>query len=319
MRYLNENDMNNINIDWVQLIDYIKKAVLCIQQNDYSQPLKPYLRFGDPKNRIIAMPAFVGGEINASGIKWIASFPDNIHRGKKRANCVVILNSVQTGEPIFSIDSGIVSAMRTAAVSGMIIEKYLQTDRMKNRQIKIGVIGLGPIGLMHIAMINQFLSSYNISLFVYDLNTAKKEIIDSNSSWVDTYESIVQNCDIVLTTTVSENRYINTKPKDGALLLNVSLRDYCDSMYQYIKGGIVVDDWEEVCRENTDIELFHKMNDLSKQDVIDIVEYMYGNWIETIPAKQTIMVNPMGMAIFDITSAKYIYQVANDKSIGIEY
>lgn len=65
--------------------------------------------------------------------------------------------------------------MRTAAVSGMIIEKYLQTDRMKNRQIKIGVIGLGPIGLMHIAMINQFLSSYNISLFVYDLNTAKKK------------------------------------------------------------------------------------------------------------------------------------------------
>lgn len=49
------------------------------------------------------MPAFVGGEINASGIKWIASFPDNIHKGKKRANCVVILNSVQTGEPIFQL------------------------------------------------------------------------------------------------------------------------------------------------------------------------------------------------------------------------
>ena len=126
MRYLGDNNVQEIHLDWEQNIDAIASATQCIAAADIAQPLKPYLRYGDLQNRIIAMPAYVGGAINQSGIKWIASFPENIKKGIKRAHSVIILNDAKTGEPISVINSGSISAIRTASVSGLMLKKFME-------------------------------------------------------------------------------------------------------------------------------------------------------------------------------------------------
>jgi len=131
MLYLNENDILKIGIDWNKTIDSIKEAVRCYRDKDYSQPIKPYLRYRDLKNRIIAMPAFLGGNFNISGIKWIASFPKNIESGKPRANSIIILNNANTGEVISSINTSLISTIRTASVSGLVIKNYIKAGDKK--------------------------------------------------------------------------------------------------------------------------------------------------------------------------------------------
>lgn len=54
--------------------------MVCLANNEFAQPIKPYLRYNNLKNRIIAMPAYAGGECDMAGIKWIASYPDNINQ-----------------------------------------------------------------------------------------------------------------------------------------------------------------------------------------------------------------------------------------------
>lgn len=61
MLYLNEKDIIQLGIDWSEIINVIENTVYCLNNNEYVQPVKPYLRYRNPKNRIIAMPAFVGG------------------------------------------------------------------------------------------------------------------------------------------------------------------------------------------------------------------------------------------------------------------
>ena len=72
MLYLNEKHLRNIGLNWNDTTEVIANAVSALSGNDYAQPIKPYLRFGNPANRIIAMPAYVGADVKKAGIKWIA-------------------------------------------------------------------------------------------------------------------------------------------------------------------------------------------------------------------------------------------------------
>ena len=147
MLYLNENDVTRMGINWNDTISSINKAVECYAAGDYSQPIKPYLRYRDLQNRIIAMPAFLGGDFNISGIKWVASFPQNIGRGISRANSIIILNNADTGEIISSINTSLISIIRTASVSGLMIKNYINVNNKKD--LTVGIIGWGPIGQDH--------------------------------------------------------------------------------------------------------------------------------------------------------------------------
>ncbi len=147
MLYLNEKDLLKIGFHWDETIDTIEKAVHCLEQKDFVQPIKPYLRYRDLTNRIIALIAFVGGEINLAGIKWIASFPNNIDHGLPRAHSVVILNDADTGAPVATINTALLSIVRTSSVSGLMIRYFLKARPQKNA--KVAIMGWGPIGRHH--------------------------------------------------------------------------------------------------------------------------------------------------------------------------
>src|ERR1700750_3220043 len=125
MIYLSEQDICNIGYQWRRVSSCIREGMKLIYEQDFAQPKKPYLRYGNPKNRIIAMPAYAGGTVDTAGIKWIASFPDNIKKGLERAHSITLLNQASTGIPFCIVNTNQVSAIRTAGVSAVMIQEYL--------------------------------------------------------------------------------------------------------------------------------------------------------------------------------------------------
>lgn len=321
MIYLNEKDLKKIGVNWNDLIESIKDATIALNKGECVQPIKPYLRYKNLKNRIIAMPAYVGGKVDKSGIKWIASFPENIQKGKARAHSVVILNNSETGEPIAVINTALLSIVRTASVSGLIIKYYDKVKNLKN--VNIGIIGWGPIGQYHFKMCKEILGDRISNIYIYD----KKAVVDKNSDTINNdsrvvvcnnWESVYENSDLFITCTVSDEPYIDKKPKKGALLLNVSLRDFKVDIFENVKNSILVDDWDEICRENTDIERLHKEKGLQKEMVKSIVDVVCNECLGKYKQDENIMFNPMGMAIFDITIGNYYLNKAIDLKLGTE-
>lgn len=317
MKYINERILLELGANWKALINVIEEATIVLKAKQISQPIKPYLRFNNPINRIIAMPAFLGGNFKIAGIKWIASFPENIKRSIKRAHAVIILNDTETGAPTTLVNTALISGIRTAAVSGFILKKYMELNKVND--LSCGIIGFGPIGQLHLQMLEGLLGDNIKNVFIYDLNKIdralisgyKKEIIICND-WREVYEK----SSIFITCTVSSQRYVDMKPKKGGVYINVSLRDFQTDFLKSIDVN-VVDNWEEICRENTDIENAHKQFGLSKSSVFEITDVFTKEIMSSLETK-SFMFNPMGMAIYDVAIAKYYSDLAEKKNNYIE-
>lgn len=320
MLYLDSNDIRTVGLDWDDSIDRIRQAVKTLDKGDFVQPLKPYLRFGNLQNRIIAMPAYIGDTIQSCGIKWIASFPDNIKKGKARANSVVVLNDVDTGEVSCIISSTLISTIRTASVTAMVLDEFLKSK--KNRKFNLGIIGWGPIGQNHYLACTHVLDSRLNNVYLYDkyktidytdpIGSEDRDRIYICSSSDD----VCSRSDIIITCTASKERYISSIDHDGVIALDVSLRDYDLKALKKFKKPILTDDWEEVNRENTDIEYMFLNGLLKKNETKNINEYIGCNFFDMYEENDNILFAPMGMAVFDIAIGSLYYKKALDQGIG---
>jgi len=320
MLYIAESDIIEIGTNWRKVFATIEDVTDAMMIGDFSQPLKPYLRFNDPINRIIAMPGYVGGKYNCAGLKWIASFPGNVRKGLARASSIMILNNAETGAPTAIINSARLSAIRTAGISGVVIHKYLTDRGLMGTKVRIGIIGLGVIGRIHLDMINSAFPDVIEKVYLYDIagislqsvqTTGNLELINCRS-----WEEVFDNSDIFITCTVGSTRYINKRTELPSLHLNVSLRDYCAGFMDGV-DLMIVDSWEEVCREGTDIAFMHRDHGLQQADVYTMVDVVCRGLFKN-NGGEVVMFNPMGMAVYDIAIAKYYHDLALAYSVGLK-
>ncbi|WP_405108696.1 2,3-diaminopropionate biosynthesis protein SbnB [Paenibacillus sp. FSL K6-1217] len=321
MLYLTTKNLEQMNLPWHLCIDTIRRTVQVMATQEFSQPIKPYLLFDkDPSSRIIAMPAYVGGGIGMAGIKWIASFPGNHNRQLPRAHSVTILNDPGSGKPLAIINSPLISGIRTASVSGLMIQEYGKAHPFADKIIA-GIVGFGPIGQLHLSMLTQLLGDRLEEIRIFDQNPDAlhpiPEELRTRIRPVDSWEEAYEEADIFITCTISSSGYIDRKPKEQSLLLNVSLRDFTPAILSYT-SAIVVDDWDEVCRANTDIEHMHNQRGLRREDTVSIVEVVCGNGLAKFPQEEAVMFNPMGMAAFDIAIGSLYYHEALKFGCGQE-
>ena len=153
-----------------EVMDLVRAAYVAHARGQTALPHSTFLRFpGRSRERIIALPAFVGDGVEAAGLKWISSFPDNVGRGLERASALVILNSMETGRPRVVMEGALVSAMRTAA-SAALAARELHVDPAP----VVGLVGAGRINL-EIARFLAAVFPRAAGWWVHDLDPARAE------------------------------------------------------------------------------------------------------------------------------------------------
>lgn len=69
--------------------------------------------------RMMAMPAYLGGNFQTAGAKWYGSNIANREKGLPRSILMFTLNDADTGAPLAHMSANLLSAYRTGAIPGV--------------------------------------------------------------------------------------------------------------------------------------------------------------------------------------------------------
>ena len=305
-----------------EIVSLVETAYRLHSGGDSVNPPSYFLRFPDrPSARIIALPASVGGEVRADGLKWISSFPENVAAGIPRASAVLILNDHDTGYPYACLEASIISATRTAALAALAADRLSDP---RTRPARVGFVGTGLIA----RYVHTFLTKTGWSfdeVGVYDLSAESaagfRGYLERSGEGGritphDDAEQLIRSSDMVVFATVAGRPHV-TDPslfEHNPLVLHVSLRDLAPEIV--LASTNIVDDVEHCLKADTSPHLAEQLTG-NRDFVHGTLDDVIAGRV-TIPADRPTVFSPFGLGVLDLAVGKYVYdQLAAAGELGL--
>lgn len=225
--YLSEPDMIHAGVTNMPLcVETMEKVFTLLYQGDYRMagsnndshgamvifPEKsPFPNMPKPTadRRFMAMPAYLGGEFQTSGVKWYGSNIENREKGLPRSILMFTLNDADTGAPLAFMSANLLSAYRTGAVSG-VGAKYLARKDAQS----VGVLGPGVIGKTTLSAI----MSVRPNIDTLKIKGRGEKSLNSFIEWVKATYPQISNIEVVTTEEdLVRNTYIVTYCNSGVI------------------------------------------------------------------------------------------------------
>lgn len=151
--------------------------------------------------RMMAMPAYLGGNFCMSGVKWYGSNIANREKGLPRSILMFTLTDPDTAAPLAYMSANLLSAYRTGAVPGVGARHLARKDSRV-----IGLLGPGVMGRTSVAAFMAVCpeidtikikgrSEKNINGFIEWVKVHYPQV--TNLQVVDSEEAVVRDADIV--------------------------------------------------------------------------------------------------------------------------
>src|SRR5688572_17185683 len=297
-----------------ECVQVVREAYLAHADGHSVNPDSYFLKFPDkPDCRIIALSAYLGNGFDVAGLKWIASYPDNIQRGFPRASAVLVLNNYETGYPFAILESSIISAARTAA-SAVLAAHWLNGQSC--RAHSLGIVGTGFIA----RYVYEFLvdTGWTIEdVWLHDRSPLESEKFRNTVCRLEQHRTVtvvpdvaqlVRACDLILFTTVASTPHIAdaTLFEHNPLVLHISLRDLAPEIL--LGSQNVVDDVDHVMKANTSPHLAEQQTGNRSFVTGTLAEIMTGR--RSVNRASPIIFSPFGMGMLDVAVGKWVYDQA---------
>lgn len=204
--YLSEPDMIKAGVtDMAACVDTMEEMFALLHQGDYrmagpnndshgamitfpeESPI-PTMPKPTADRRLMAMPAYLGGDFGTCGVKWYGSNIANREKDLPRSILMFILNDIETSAPLAIMSANLLSAYRTGAIPG-VGARYLARKDSK----VIGLLGPGVMGKTSVA---AFMAACP-NIDTIKIKGRGKKSLDSFLTWVSATFPQITNVEVV--------------------------------------------------------------------------------------------------------------------------
>lgn len=269
-----------------------------------------------------ALPAWVGGEFEVSGLKWSAHGPaSNLERGVSRIHASIILNDPVTGEPFVMMNGTDIGAVRTGAVTAVALKKLAPKQARKaalcgagaQAERQLQALFYAMPGLQEIAVWSR---SGVKNVLLADRYAGQSRILIRPAA---SLEDAADGADILIGATSAPSPYIVE-----AVLKSVSL--YCHIGFHEISfealslfKNVYVDTWDDA-KNVSGQSLFrmYRQGLFPQERLSGCLGALVAGKLRAsraVPSEKT-MFDAFGLPIFDVSLAKEAFSRAKAAGLG---
>ena len=359
--YLSEPDMVKAGVtDMPSCVDTMEEMFALLHQGDYrmagpnndshgamitfpEQPTFPNMPTNTADRRLMAMPAYLGGDFKTCGVKWYGSNIANREKGLPRSILMMTLNDIDTGAPLAHMSANLLSAYRTGAIPG-VGARYLARKDAK----VIGLLGPGVMGKTSVA---AFIAARPQIDTIKIKGRGQKSLNDfigwlketypqvTNIQVVDSIEEVATDSDIISYCNSGEIGDPSTYPiikrewlKPGAYLAMPASCRLCENMagtgVRKVMDSIgLYETWYEELPKPSHCHIplvgmqFMDMiaeGQMDKDELEDLGAIVSGDSPGRQNDEEIIIMSVGGMPVEDVAWATKVYRNAIEKGIGVK-
>jgi ornithine cyclodeaminase len=305
-----------------ECIPLMASALTSLARGDVHQPLRMVVRPPKAAGLIGLMPAHISAPHQAYGVKVICVFPGNSAKGKDTHQGAVLLFSADTGEPLAMMNASAITAIRTAAVSGVATRLLAREEASSLAMIGSGVqarshlaamIGVRPIQRVRVAS----RSFENANRFATEMTQRYEVQIEA----VRTVEAAVRDADIVVLVTsagepVLDRTWVAPGTHINAVGASLPTRRELDTATM-VAAAVFVDRRESALNEAGDYLLAAKEGALGADHLrAELGELLIGASPGRTSREQITVFKSLGLAVEDVAAAEYLYRRAREQGTG---
>jgi ornithine cyclodeaminase len=305
-----------------ECIALMREALVSLAEGRVHQPLRFIIRPPDAGGVMGLMPSYSSGAHPAFGLKAICVFPGNPARGKDAHQGAVLLFSAESGELLAVVNASAVTAVRTAAVSGVATHALAREDAGD-----LAIIGAGVQARSHVEAMAHVRAVRRCRVAARRVESARRLADELGAGYafpveaVETVEAALRGADLIVTATsaaepivrrewLSEGAHLNavgsctphTRELDAATVAASSL--FVDSVESTLNEA---GDYLQALREGV-VGPEHIRAELG--------EVLKGIKPGRTSAVEITLFKSLGLAVEDLAAAEYLYRKARETGAG---
>jgi ornithine cyclodeaminase len=306
-----------------ECIEVMERALRSVTEGKSILPLRTVMRLPGTPNAFACMPAVLGAGATASlGAKIITVFPGNDSTPYDSHIGVVLLFDAERGTLLAIADASSITAIRTAAVSGVATKVLAREDAAE-----LALLGAGVLAMPHLEAVRAARTIHRVRVWSRSVARAQefakraRPLFDIEVVVCETAREAVTGAGVGCTITASRTPILEGSWLARGTHVNAvgaSLPSARELDTAAVRGArLFVDRRESALSEAGDVLIPRSEGAITDEHILgELGELLVGKMTGRLNPDQITLFKSLGLAVEDVAAVRHVYEKARAAGAG---